>query len=126
MAVRLKHRNKINQAKFFHKYSRFINVEGYWNNITKRGISKWRMLLYYFKETEVKKMSLYNSQGRRKPKITPKAILKILLENTIGLYAEAHSDRYNSREEFMGVLYDEIGTDEAEMKELGIDLTDIW
>ena len=69
-------------------------------------------------------MSLYNSQGRRKPKITPKARLKILLENTIGLYAEAHSDRYNSREEFMGVLYDEIGTDEAEMKELGIDLTD--
>ena len=60
-------------------------------------------------------MSLYNSQGRRKPKITPKARLKILLENTIGLYAEAHSDRYNK-----------IGTDEAEMKELGIDLTDIW
>ncbi len=70
-------------------------------------------------------MSLYNSQGRRKPKITPKVRLKILLENTIGLYAESRSDRYNSREEFMNVLYDEIGTDEAEMKELGIDLTDI-
>ena len=70
-------------------------------------------------------MSLYNKQGRKRPKITQKARLKILLVNTLGLYAEAHSDRYNSKEEFMRSLYDELGTDEAEMKELGIDLLDI-
>lgn len=70
-------------------------------------------------------MSLYNKLGRKNPKITPNARLKILLENTIGLYAEAHSDRYNSKEEFLRFLYDELGTDEAEMKELDIDLADI-
>lgn len=51
--------------------------------------------------------------------------MKILLVNTIELYAEAHSDRYNSKEEFMCVLYDELGKDEAEMKALGIDLSSI-
>ena len=70
-------------------------------------------------------MSLYNRQGRKRPKITPKERLKILLLNSIELYAEAHSDRYNSKKEFMCILYDELGTDEAEMKELGIDLSGI-
>lgn len=70
-------------------------------------------------------MSLYNQQGRKRPKITPKTRLKILLVNAIELYAEANSDRYNSKDEFMCVLYDELGTDEAEMKELGIDLSSI-
>lgn len=70
-------------------------------------------------------MSLYNKQGRKRLKITRQERLKILLVNTIELYAEAHSDRYNSKEEFMCVLYDELGTDEAEMKARGIDLFSI-
>lgn len=51
--------------------------------------------------------------------------LKVLLANAIGIYAEAHSDRYNSSSEFLEFLYGELGTDGEEMKELGIDLTDI-
>lgn len=70
-------------------------------------------------------MDLYNKQGRKRPKITRQERLKVLLVNTIELYAEAHSDRYNSKEEFMCVLYDELGTDEVEMKALGIDLFSI-
>lgn len=70
-------------------------------------------------------MSLYNKQGRKRLKITRQERLKILPVNTIELYAEAHSDRYNSKEEVMCVLYDELGTDEAEMKALGIDLFSI-
>lgn len=70
-------------------------------------------------------MDLYNKQGRKRPKITRQERLKVLLVNTIELYAEAHSDRYNSKEEFMCVLYDELGKDEAEMKALGIDLSSI-
>lgn len=70
-------------------------------------------------------MSLYNKQSRIRPKISPKERLRILLLNSIELYAEAHSDRYNSKKEFMCNLYDELGTDEAELKELGIDLSGI-
>ena len=70
-------------------------------------------------------MDLYNKRGRKRPKITRQERLKVLLVNIIELYAEAHSDRYNSKEEFMCVLYDELGTDEAEMKALGIDLFSI-
>ena len=48
-----------------------------------------------------------------------------MLVNFVELYVEPHSDRYNSKEEFMCVLYDELGTDEAEMKALGIDVFSI-
>lgn len=51
--------------------------------------------------------------------------LKILLENAVGMYAEAHSDRYNSREEFAESVYDGLGTDRAELDMLGVDMTDI-
>ena len=37
----------------------------------------------------------------------------------------AHADRYNSSSEFLEFLYGDLGTDEEEMKELGIDLSDI-
>ena len=70
-------------------------------------------------------MSLYNRQGKKMPKITQKERLRILLLNSIELYADVHSDRYNSKKEFMCILYDELGTDDTEMKELGIDLLGI-
>ncbi len=47
------------------------------------------------------------------------------MTNAIEIYAEAHSDRYNSRGEFLELLYGSLGTDGEEMKELGIDLSDI-
>jgi len=70
-------------------------------------------------------MSLYNKNGRKIPEITAEERLKVLLANAIGIYAEAHADRYNSSSEFWEFLYGDIGTDEEEMKELGIDLSDI-
>ena len=45
--------------------------------------------------------------------------LKVLLANAIGIYAEAHSDRYNSSSEFLEFLYGELGTDGEEMKRTG-------
>ena len=45
--------------------------------------------------------------------------------NALGLYAEAHADRYNSDSEFLEFLYGDLGTDRKEMEELGIDLSDI-
>lgn len=67
-------------------------------------------------------MSLY---GEKDKETTPEERLKVLLINAIGLFAEGHSDRYNSDNEFLEYLYSELGTDEAEMKELGVDLSDI-
>lgn len=67
-------------------------------------------------------MSLYGEMGRV---ITPEERLKVQLVNAIGIFAEGHSDRYNSDNEFMEYLYGELGTDEAEIKELGVDLSDI-
>ena len=67
-------------------------------------------------------MSLY---GEKDKETTTEERLKVLLINTIGLFAEGHSDRYNSDNEFLEYLYGELGTDEAEIKELGIDLSDI-
>jgi len=67
-------------------------------------------------------MGLY---GGKDGEIVPEERLKVLLKNAISIYAEAHSDRYNSSEEFKGHLYDELGTDEAEIRELGIDLSDV-
>lgn len=70
-------------------------------------------------------MSLYNKSGGKIPEITAEERLKVLLANVIGIYAEEHSDRYNSGSEFLEFLYVELGTDGEEMKELGIDLSDI-
>ena len=67
-------------------------------------------------------MSLYGEKDRE---TTTEERLKVMLINTIGLFAEGHSDRYNSDNEFLEYLYGELGTDEAEIKELGIDLSDI-
>jgi len=67
-------------------------------------------------------MSLY---GEKDKKTTAEERLKVLLINTIGLFAEGHSDRYNSDNEFLEYLYGELGTDEAEIKKLGVDLSDI-
>lgn len=67
-------------------------------------------------------MSLY---GEKDKETTPEERLKVLLINAIGLFAEGHSDRYNSDNEFLEYLYGELGTDEAEMKELDVDLFDI-
>ena len=67
-------------------------------------------------------MSLY---GEKDKEIPPEERLKVLLVNAIGLFAEEHLDRYNSDNEFLEYLYGELGTDEAEMKELGVDLADI-
>lgn len=67
-------------------------------------------------------MSLY---GEKDKETTSEERLKVLLINAIGLFAEGHSDRYNSDNEFLEYLYGELGTDEAEIKELGVDLSDI-
>ena len=67
-------------------------------------------------------MSLYGEMGRE---IMPEERLKVLLINAIGLFAEGHSDRYNSDKEFLEYLYGELGTDEGEIKELDVDLSDI-
>lgn len=67
-------------------------------------------------------MSLY---GEKDKETTAEERLKVLLINTIGLFAEGHSDRYNSDNEFLEYLYGELGIDEAEIKELGVDLSDI-
>lgn len=67
-------------------------------------------------------MSLY---GEKDKETTPEERLKVLLINAIGLFAEGHSDRYNSDNEFLEYLYGELGTDEAEIEELGVDLSDI-
>ncbi len=56
-------------------------------------------------------MSLYNKSGGKIPEITVEERLKILMPNAIGIYAEAHSDRYNSSSEFLEFLYGELGTD---------------
>ena len=70
-------------------------------------------------------MRLYNKGGGKIPEITAEERLKVLLTNAFEIYAEAHSDRYNSRGEFLELLYGSLDTDGEEMKELGIDLTDI-
>ena len=70
-------------------------------------------------------MSLYNRNGEKILEATAKERLKILLGNALGLYAEAHADRYNSDSEFLEFLYGDLGTDREEMEELGIDLSDI-
>lgn len=49
--------------------------------------------------------------------------LKVILGNLIGFFIEQHADRYNTHEEFVEGLCGEIGTDEAELKALGIDLS---
>lgn len=67
-------------------------------------------------------MSLY---GEKDKETTPEERLTILLVNAIGLFAEGHSDWYNSDNEFLEYLYGELGTDEAEIKELGVNLSDI-
>ena len=45
-------------------------------------------------------MSLYGEMGRE---IMPEERLKVLLINAIGLFAEGHSDRYNSDKEFLEI-----------------------
>ena len=63
-------------------------------------------------------MSLYNKSGGKIPEITAEERLKVLLTNAFEIYAEAHSDRYNSRGEFLELLYGGLGTDGEGMKEL--------
>lgn len=70
-------------------------------------------------------MSLYYKNGEKTSEITPGERLKVLLSNAISMYAEEHSDRYNTNNEFIKFLYGDLGTDAEEMEELGIDLSDI-
>ena len=70
-------------------------------------------------------MSLYKENGDKTPRITPEERLKVLLSNAISMYAEEHSDRYNTNSEFVEFLFGDLGTDAEEMEELGIDLSDI-
>ncbi len=67
-------------------------------------------------------MSLY---GEKDKETTPDEWLKVLRINAVGLFAEGYSDWFNSDNEFLEYLYGELGTDEAEIKELGVDLCDI-
>ena len=70
-------------------------------------------------------MGFYYKDGDRTLEITAEERLKVLLLNAVGMYAEAHSDRYNSSREFCESVYDGLGTNEMEIKELGIDLSGI-
>lgn len=49
--------------------------------------------------------------------------LKVMLGNLIGFFIEQYADRYNTHEEVVESLCGEIGTDEVELKALGIDLS---
>ena len=62
---------------------------------------------------------------KRKGELIEKHPQVIVRENAIGIYAEAHSGRYNSSSGFLEFLYGGLGTDGEEMKGLGIDLSDI-
>lgn len=53
----------------------------------------------------------------------PEKRLKVMLGNLIGFFIEQYADRYNTHEEVVESLCGEIGTDEAELKALGIDLS---
>lgn len=52
--------------------------------------------------------------------------LRVLLLNAMGLYADRHSDSYNTRAEFTEMYLGELGTDSDELKELGIELSEIF
>ena len=67
-------------------------------------------------------MKLYNKNGREIPEITLEERLRVLLLNALTMYAEEHSDRYNTSNEFWEFLYGELGTDKEELEELGIKL----
>ncbi len=61
-----------------------------------------------------------NAQNRTAA--APEKRMKVMLGNLIGFFIEQHADRYNTHEEFVENLCSEIGTDETELKALGIDL----
>ena len=67
-------------------------------------------------------MKLYNKNGRKTSEPTPEERLRVLLLNALIMYAEEHSDRYNSNSEFWGFLYGGLGTDKEELEKLGINL----
>lgn len=60
---------------------------------------------------------------KKKMAAVPEQRLKIMLGNLIGFFIEQHGDRYNTRDKLVQSLYDEIGTDKAELKAFGIDLS---
>lgn len=60
---------------------------------------------------------------RNETAAAPEKRLKVMLGNLIGFFTEQHADRYNTHEEFVESLCGEIGTDEAELKAFGIDLS---
>ena len=67
-------------------------------------------------------MGLYSGKDK---KTAPEERLKALLINTVQLFTEGYSEWYNSDHEFLQYLYSELGTDEADMKELEVDLSNI-
>ena len=69
-------------------------------------------------------MKSYNKNGRETPEPTPEERLRVLLLNALTMYAEEHSDRYNSSSEFWRFIYGELGTDKEELEELGINLSE--
>lgn len=69
-------------------------------------------------------MRLHNKNDKEIPELNPEERLRVLLLNALTMYAEEHSDRYNSSGEFWEFLYRELGTDKEELEELGIKLLD--
>lgn len=53
----------------------------------------------------------------------PEQRLKIMLGNLIGFFIKQYEDRCNTRDELVQSLCDKMGTDEAELKDFGIDLS---
>nr|WP_304956179.1 hypothetical protein [uncultured Acetatifactor sp.] len=51
--------------------------------------------------------------------------LAVLLANAVGLYAEQHSDNYNTSEEFWEMFLGEMGTDFEELEALGVNIEDM-
>jgi len=49
--------------------------------------------------------------------------LRILLVNAIGIYAEMHSDNYNTPEEFWKMYLSDLGTSAEELEWLNVDLS---
>lgn len=55
----------------------------------------------------------------------PEQRLKIMLGNLFGFFIEQHGDRYNTCDELVQSLCDEMETDETELKDFGIDLSKV-
>lgn len=63
--------------------------------------------------------------NEKEPADSAESRIVVLLANLLGLYAERHSDSYNTGAEFWEMLLGELGTDFEELEALGVNIEDI-